>query len=100
MVEIHYGMLTKAYDKEDNEQVLQDSIGRTVAVGIYPCAYMYDVEKKDYLFKCTAPIICQSNIGGHGYIIETERAVYAISLSGDIHFLNPENEEGGGDAES
>lgn len=98
MVEIHYGMLTKAYGKEDREDVLPDAIGRTVALGIYQCAYLYDVENKDYYFMGSAPIVCKSNIGEHGLIIETENSVYGISLTGDMHFLNPENEEGGGDA--
>lgn len=99
MVEIHYGMLTKAYDKQDREQVLQDAIGRTVAIGIYPTAYLYDVENKDYLFMGTAPIVCTSNVGDNGFIVETENAVYGLSLKGDMNFLNPENEKGGGDAE-
>ena len=100
MVEIHYGMLTKAYDKEDRDNcVLQEAIGRTVALGIYPTAYLYDVKTHDYYFMSSAPIVCKSNIGEHGYIVETENAVYGLSLKGDMHFLNPENKEGGGDAE-
>lgn len=101
MVEIHYGMLTKAYGKEDREDVLPDAIGRTVALGIYPTAYLYDVKTHDYYFMGSAPIVCTSNVGDNGFIVETDNAVYGLSLKGDMRFLNPdnENEEGGGDAE-